>query len=111
MDIEIIQKYKVGGGSDYTLVYKAEGKDDPFGDNPISNSEELSGEIGINLAGEVTMATTMDDDLEKLLDSYGGGEDATISAYTRSQSMYSFDSQEDEREAPAKEDDGQTASD
>lgn len=88
MDIEIIQKYKVGVGGDYTLVYESEGKDDPFNDIPIQNAEELSSEIAINLTGEVTMAATMNDELNKILDSYGNGETVTIAAYVKSSRTY-----------------------
>lgn len=88
MDIEIIQKYKVGVGGDYTLVYESEGKDDPFNEIPIQNAEELSSEIAINLTGEVTMAAKMDDELNKILDSYGNGETVTIAAYVKSSGTY-----------------------
>lgn len=91
MDLEVIQKYKVGGnGADYTLVYSSEGKDDPFGDFTVQNAEELRTEIAIDLVGEVTMATTMENKLDELLDSYGGGvETVSIAAYTKLTSNYS----------------------
>ena len=101
MDVEILQKYKAGGSGEYVLVYKSEGKDDPFGDMTVQNAEELSNEIAINLAGEVTMAATMDDELGKLLDSYNGGETVTIAAYTKSGSYDTIQkemAEEDEEE-------------
>lgn len=112
MDIEIIQKYKVGVGGDYTLVYESEGKDDPFNEIPIQNAEELSSEIAINLTGEVTMAAKMDDELNKILDSYGNGETVTIAAYVKSSGTYDAATEEvaaeeeedeegDEEELPA----------
>lgn len=104
MDIEIIQKYKVGASGNYTLVYESEGKDDPFGDIAIKNAEELSSEIAINLTGEVTMAATMDDELNKILDSYGNGEAVTIAAYVKSSGTYDAVTEEAAAAAEEEED-------
>lgn len=89
MDIEILQKYKAGGSGEYMLVYKS--GDDPFEDILIQNAEELTGEIAINLTGEVTMAATVGDKLDQILDSYGGEETpVTVSAYTNSSNIYTL---------------------
>ncbi len=102
MDIEIIQKYKAGGSGEYVLVYKSEGRDDPFNDM-TRDSEELTNEITINLTGEVTLAATMDDELGKILDTYGGGETVTIAAYARSAEVYGAAPEEPVEAAKAEE--------
>lgn len=105
VDTEVLEKYKLGEGGDYTLIYKAEGKDDPFQDMSVQSSQELSNEIAINLTGEVTMAVTMDGDgMEKLLNSYGNGGNATTIVYSQ-RSAEGYDSVPEEViESMAKED-------
>ncbi len=95
MDIQIIQKYKEGGNGEYVLVYSSEGKDDPFGDILVQDAQELSSEIEINLPGEVTMATTVDEKLEKILDSYGGGETISVAAYVKTSEFYGSEAKEE----------------
>ena len=74
MDQDIIEKYKSGITNEYRLVYFSEGKDDPFGDMPIA-AQEIGSEVAIDLVGEVTMATAMDEEVSKILASYAGDDD------------------------------------
>lgn len=86
MDEEVLQKYKEGSGSGYSLVYDGEGMDDPFGDYPISSPTPLTNEKEILLPGEVTLSASMDDQIGDILNSYGGGgsETTSIAAYVDS---------------------------
>jgi hypothetical protein len=83
MDPEVIQKYKEGGSNEYTVVYDAEGQDDPYGDFPVAAPVPLSNEKEIFLPGEVTQSALMENELGDLLNSYGGGggDTTSISAY------------------------------
>ena len=87
MDEEIIEKYRSGITNEYRLVYFSEGKDDPFGDMPIA-AQEIGSEIAIDLVGEVTMATAMDEEISKVMASYSGGndddDDEPVNSYFRS---------------------------
>lgn len=85
MDEEIIEKYRSGITNEYRLVYSSEGKDDPFGDMPIAPNE-IGAEIAIDLVGEVTMATTMDEELSRVMASYNGesDDDEPSNSYFRS---------------------------